>query len=128
LGLVPDVPASHSSARLACDRRSLARDPRDFYYGLLSSAANDALEAIGVEPNLGYRPAIPEQNRNDLAIAALELRFPIHVHPLPGETMSRKHPVEDFFHLVTEMAPRPGEQLVPAHSHSMVAGGLLVTS
>lgn len=100
----------------------------DFYRGQLPPATDNALEAVGVEANLGHHPTIPQQYGNHLAITTFELRISIHIHPLVAETMARQDFVEEHFHLVTEMAPRPGEQFEAAHSHSMVAGGLLVTS
>ncbi len=93
----------------------------------LASTADDALEALRVEADLGHRVAIPEKDGNDFAEALPQLRIRIDIALAVGQAETGQYLIEHFLHLVAEVAIRTAEEL-EGYSHSMVPGGLLVMS
>ena len=82
-----------------------------------------------IEANLGYRLAVPEEHRNHVAESAPPLWIGVYVVDGKFKSQLGQYLAEESLHLMTEVTPRPGEQLkLRTHSHSIVPGGLLVIS
>jgi hypothetical protein len=102
--------------------------------GSPAPARDQAAKRRGVEADLGDRSPVAQQHRHRFAPPAPELRVAVDVDRRVAQTERRQHGVEHRRHLLAEVAAGAGQELEPRrgsarrHSHSIVAGGLLVTS
>lgn len=96
---------------------------------MLPPPAKQAFDLCRRQADLRHWPPVPQQHRHHVAVALQQLRLGIDVTVAELEAVRGEDRPHDLLHLPAEVTLDPGDELEGSrYSHSMVAGGLLVTS
>ena len=97
-----------------------------------ASAQNDSLQLGSIGAYFSYKLTVAQENRDALSVESEQSGIRINITPLKFDTLPREDFANEPFHDMAKVTLLTRYKLVKIltlpHSHSMVAGGLLVMS